>query len=198
MAPKKRRDIVFRFRLQLLEIEPPIWRCLEVPANFTFLQLHRVIQAALGWEDCHLHLFQAAKTRIGDPNPEWDLDCLDEGELRLGEFPLHLGNELEYEYDFGDGWRHLLLLEGMFLAEEGVSYPRCTAGEGACPPEDCGGPFGYAGMLEALADPTHPEHELWTGWLAEAFDPDAFDLEATNAQLAKAFKRRSAGRAKRN
>ena len=198
MSKRKRPEIVYRFRLELLGVAPTIWRTLEVPSTFSFFYLHRVIQLALGWEDYHLHLFKVEKMKIGDPNPEWDLQCLDERDLLLGEFPLQLGDEIRYEYDFGDGWDHLLVLEAMLLAEKDVTYPRCTGGARACPLEDCGGPWGYSEMLKALADPTDPDYEHWSSWAGEDFDPEDFDFMAINADLAKAFKRRSQGKAKRS
>lgn len=93
------------------------------------------------------------------------------------------GAKLLYEYDFGDGWQHDIVVEAILQPAEGVRYPVCVAGKRACPPEDCGGPYGYVELLEALGDPEHPEHEDKLDWIGEGFDPEAFDLEEINALL---------------
>jgi hypothetical protein len=91
---------------------------------------------------------------------------------------------MNYVYDFGDGWTHRLTVEKVLAAEPGVGYPRCVSGRRACPPEDVGGPWGYDGFLEAMADPTHPEHEQYREWVGGPFDPAAFDLDEVNEELA--------------
>ena len=94
-----------------------------------------------------------------------------------------LGATLVYEYDFGDDWKHDLLVEGLLLPEEGVHYPRCLAGARSRPPEDCGGVPGYEELLEVIRDPEHEEYEEMMLWLGGSFDPEAFDLAAVNDAL---------------
>jgi len=89
-----------------------------------------------------------------------------------------------YEYDFGDGWQHKIVVEKVQPPEESVQYPRCISGRRACPPEDCGGPYGYPEFLEALHDPNHPEHQMYSDWIGGEFDPEEFDLQEINRALA--------------
>jgi len=153
----------------------------------TLEDLHHVIQIAMGWEDYHLHHFLIGKTYYAGPAPDgsdldWDIEMGDERKVKLADFIRRKGQRFEYEYDFGDGWRHEILVEKVFQPEPGVSYPVCTAGKRACPPEDCGGAWGYANLLEVMADPDHPDHEELAEWAGE-IDPEAFDLDAVNQRL---------------
>jgi hypothetical protein len=101
-------------------------------------------------------------------------------------FPIrNLRPRFLYEYDFGDEWMHQVIVEERFPPEEGVRYPRCVGGERACPPEDCGGPWGYADFAEAARNPDHERHADILEWVGDEFDPEAFDIEAVNRQLAK-------------
>jgi hypothetical protein len=153
---------VYQFKITLKGIRPPIWRRFQVHSDITFYELHRTIQEVMGWYDGHLHLFDLGGMIITDGETlaeVWE-DGVDEQRTRLPQFIRQAGQKLRYEYDFGDGWEHELLLEKILPAEAGVHYPRCLKGKRACPPEDCGGVWGYAGLLEAMADKSHSEREM--------------------------------------
>lgn len=179
---------VFQVKITLADVaDPPVWRRVLVPAGIRLDQLHRVVQAAMGWEDYHLHVFSDADGagRYGVPDPE--LGFSDERTATLGDLVGGAGGRARYSYDFGDDWEHDLVVEQVLAAEPGVAYPVCVAGEGACPPEDCGGAWGYQHLREVLADPADPEHEELLAWLGLAkgadFDPHGFDLEQANRAL---------------
>ena len=169
---KSMDHIVYQFKVSLIEIEPTIWRRIQVPAKYSFWDLHVAIQDAMGWLDYHLHAFRIRpkhkrKTiNIGIPGDEWDGDTTIPGwEIPIIKHFTELGQIIEYEYDFGDGWSHEVLFEAFLLKEKGIRYPKCVGGERACPPEDCGGIPGYYSLLEVLQDPTHPDYEENITWL---------------------------------
>lgn len=182
MAGKK----VYQFKVTLQGIRPPIWRRFQVLSDITFYQLHRVIQEVMGWADYHLHLFDMGGLVVTDAETlaeVWE-DGINERQ-RMDKYLNREGQKLRYEYDFGDSWEHDLLLEKILPVESGVNYPRCLKGKRACPPEDCGGIWGYMMLLEAMADENHPEREEYLDWLGEEIDPEEFDLEGINRELAR-------------
>ncbi len=177
-------DNVLQLKVTLLEVEPPVWRRLVVPAGITLAKLHRILQIAMGWTDSHMHAFSAY--------PGWGsrgkVSVLarallkDEKQATLrdvaGEF-----KKWFYEYDFGDGWTHEIKIEKAPNPEGGVSHAVCTGGARACPPDDIGGPPGYEDFLVGLADPKHEMHEEYKEWIGGTFDPEAFSFEKVNALL---------------
>lgn len=167
--------------ITLREVEPAIWRRLVVPASLTLRELHAVIQTALGWEDYHLHLFEVDGVLYGDVEEIEGRPLGDEETFSVGQAAEAVG-EFSYEYDFGDGWTHEVHVD-QAIAGVGVGIPHLVGGARACPPEDCGGPGGYEELLKVLADPAHEEHEHLVGWVGGSFDPEAFDLVETNANL---------------
>jgi hypothetical protein len=182
---------VCQIKIVLVGTKPPIWRRVLVPANFTLAQLHDLVQAGMGWEDCHLHQFYVGKRRYGVPDPN---EAFMGGSSALNEKNAYLANVLNkvgakatYIYDFGDSWEHALTVEKILSAEPNVAYPLCTDGKLAGPPEDCGGIPGFYHMLEALADPNHEDHEDMEDWI-ESFDPEAFSIDAVNQRLQKIFR----------
>jgi len=178
-------DPVHQIIVTLAEVaDPPVWRRLLIPAAMPLSRLHDVIQAAMGWQDCHLHCFTDGQRTYGLPDPE--LEFTDERSVRFGDLDLGNGG-LRYTYDFGDDWEHDIVVESVGTAEDGERYPRCIGGEGACPPENCGGAPGYEHLREILADPGDEEHDDMLTWLgldhAAEFDPAAFDVDAVNRRL---------------
>lgn len=181
MAAKK----IYQFKITLRDIRPPIWRRFQVPTDINFYELHQIIQTVMGWYDAHLHQFDLGGFVITDAETlaeGWD-DGANEKRAKLSAYLTHEGQKIRYEYDFGDDWQHDLLLEKILPAEPDVHYPRCLKGKRACPPEDCGGAWGYSDMLESLADPEHEEYEMYAEWIGEDFDPKEFDLDGINAGL---------------
>lgn len=176
---------VYRLRVELLDIKPLIWRRLLVPADIKLPKLHQCLQLTMGWTDSHLHQFKVGETHYGIPDPEWsELEMLDERRVRLCDLIGEAQREIGYEYDFGDGWEHRIVLEQVDPPNEFMRYPLCTAGERACPPEDVGGMPGYEEFLKIIRDPEHEEYGqslLWAG--SRAFDPEGFDLNAVNRAL---------------
>jgi pRiA4b ORF-3-like protein len=181
---------VLQVKVTLAEVgDPAVWRRVLVPASISLDRLHAVIQGAMGWQDYHMHVFRIGEVEYG-PDPEGELGYRDETKVRLTELA-GVGDRIGYEYDFGDGWGHELLIEASAAAEAGRAYPSCTEGEGACPPEDCGGPWGYAELKAVLADPSHEEYDEMRRWAGSQvdgdFDPARFDLAAANTRLAMAL-----------
>jgi hypothetical protein len=171
--------------------DPSVWRRLRVPADIRLDRFHLVLCAAMGWQDSHLHVFERGPERYGFPDP--DLDIRDDREVTLSALLVRPGDRLDYEYDFGDGWQHDVVLE----AVEGGNHdgPRCTGGAGRCPPEDVGGIPGYEDLRRVLAAPDEAGHAEALEWLglehALDFDPAAFDVERANDAVARALVARS-------
>jgi hypothetical protein len=165
----------------LRDIEPAIWRRLVVPASLTLRELHAVIQTAMGWQDYHLHLFDVDGVVYGDVEEIDDRPLGDEETFTVGQ-AVERVSMFSYEYDFGDGWVHDIRVEQV-MSGIGSGTPHLIGGARACPPEDCGGSWGYENLLEVLADPSHSEHETMLHWVGGEFDPEAFDLAETNANL---------------
>ncbi|MFF3517989.1 plasmid pRiA4b ORF-3 family protein [Streptomyces sp. NPDC002573] len=176
---------VHKIKITLRDSRPPIWRRLEVPSGITLRELHDVIQAAFGWEGYHMWAFESGRDRYGVADR--DLGIRSAASKRLGQVAPHTGDRLRYTYDFGDDWEHDILIEDVTAPEAGTAYPRCLTGRRACPPEDCGGIWGYDYLIEILADPRHEEHEDRLEWLgldsADQFDPAAFDAAQVNSEL---------------
>jgi len=177
-------QIVLQFLVVLCETDPLIWRRIQVPSNYSFWDLHVAIQDAMGWKDYHLHEFQVARPAklrgkriefIGIPdNTVDDRQWRPSWEVWLADYFDGDAQPVVYTYDFGDNWRHLVHLEDFDVVDPKKSYPRCIGGARRCPPEDCGGVYGYRQFLEAIADPTHSEHESYLEWVGGSFDPDDF------------------------
>ena len=179
---------LYRLKITLRGVsKPPVWRRVVVPADLRLNQLHQVILRAMGWSGGHMHVFSDGLTEYGVPGS--GLGHRNESGARLASLLREQGNRMTYTYDFGDDWEHDILLEQILPADPVGSYPVCLAGKGACPPEDCGGPWGYVNLKEALADPENDEHADLLEWLglddASDFDPAEFSIEEVNFRLAR-------------
>lgn len=192
-VPKTTRG--FRIRVDLLRTKPPVWRRIEIPGDIVLPDLHEVLQTAMGWTDSHLHRFRTSNDRTAlEFVSQFDLDESDEGmledDVRLDRILAVKGDRLWYEYDFGDGWEHVLRVEQVLDTPPAV--PLCTGGRLACPPEDCGGTWGYqelaewvrSGYDEALRPEVFDNSAEGRAWLSDEWQPDVFDIDETNELLA--------------
>lgn len=176
---------IYQIKVTLQESRPPIWRRIQVREDITLAKLHSVLQAVMGWTDSHLHQFVIGKTYYGVPDEDESefRQPLDEQEFTLSDLGLGQDSQLQYDYDFGDNWHHMLRIEKILPPQPGLRTPVCLAGARACPPEDVGGVWGYETFLKAIGDPGHPQHTEMAEWTGGEFDPEAFDLDAVNADL---------------
>jgi DNA-binding transcriptional regulator YdaS (Cro superfamily) len=180
---------VYRFKIVLQDSDPAIWRRIETK-DVPLEQLHALIQTAMGWTNSHLHQFEIAGSRYTDRR--FMMDDLDDfgandyRGLRVSDLVAKHGTTLRmgYEYDFGDGWQHEVVLEKVTESEPGIRYPRCIDGERACPPEDVGGVYGFADYVEAITNPSHSEHDEFLEW-SGPFDPTEFDAAKATRRMRK-------------
>lgn len=203
---------VHELKITLRGSKPPIWRRVAVPSDIRLSDLHYVIQIVMGWENSHLHQFVVRNTKPRPApdelrklfqNEQWDKleECMrrdrcisdirfeledieDEKKVKLSELAPAVKSKFIYEYDFGDNWDHNIEVVKIVPPDEGVKYPVCLAGKFACPPDDCGGLWGYYEKLEILKNPKHDDYEDTIEWMGDDFDPEHFNLEAINAELA--------------
>jgi|GEM_PF-119592 len=175
---------VYRLRIDLQGAKPPIWRRIEVP-DCSLADLHDAIQVAMGWTDSHLHEFEVNGERFRTPTPfddPHDFDIEDASDVWLSDLFRKPGGKFHYVYDFGDYWQHVIKVEAIESGDSSLVYPRCVTGRRNCPPEDCGGIWGYEELLDALADPENPEHADRLEWCG-VFDPEEFSVEDCNRHL---------------
>jgi hypothetical protein len=178
---------VYQLKITLKGLKPPIWRRILVPGAITLNKLHRSLQIVMGWEDYHLHSFSVGKELYGVPEPGWGFGQREKDDRKHKLQDVVPGAKMKflYIYDFGDDWIHEILVEKILPPDKEMKHPVCLDGKLAGPPEDCGGVWGYAGMIEVMNDPEHKEHESVMEWLGDDFDPEVFDIEAVNVRLRK-------------
>lgn len=171
--------------VELRHVRPLVWRRLLVPETVTLAKLHGILQWTMGWTNSHLHEYEIARRRYGIPSQDWpDAEPVaDERRVRLQTLIEGGVKRFVYLYDFGDGWEHVVKIEDLVAPQSDQPPILCLAGANACPPEDVGGPYGYADFLEILANPRHEEHADMMSWIGGAFDPTAFDVDTTNRVL---------------
>jgi hypothetical protein len=182
VAKTKEPGVIYQLKITLRDIKPPVWRRVQVE-DCTLAKLHEVIQTCMGWSNSHLHAFEVGGEQYGEPDPDGMMETEDERRLKLSQVVARGFQKFSYTYDFGDNWEHTIQVEKVLDPEPGVRNPRCIAGKRACPPEDCGGPWGYAEFLEAIQNPGHEQHEEMLEWVGGEFDPEAFDIDAVNEGL---------------
>jgi len=156
---------IYQIQICLKRYKPKIWRRILVPPELLLPDLHRIIQTTMGWTNSHLHQFVKDETfyqERTDDNEFWDEQKdVDYRNTKISELLKHEKEQIIYEYDFGDGWDHDIILEKTLPFDDKTEYPVCLVGKLNCPPEDCGGPWGYSNMLEILKQPDHEEYELY-------------------------------------
>jgi len=184
MNESKKAKLVLQIKISLKGIKPQIWRRVLVPTDFSLHQLHLVIQAAMGWENYHLYNFEINGQEFGLPDEEDLFEMIDSRNVKLDSLFLKgIVSNISYIYDFGDNWEHNIKIEKVIPEDPNEFYPKCIAGKRACPPEDCGGVYGYYNLLEILSDPSNEEYEETKEWVGEDFDPEKFDIEEINSML---------------
>src|SRR5574341_1526395 len=183
---KQPTDIyVYQMKITLEDSKPPIWRRIQVTSASTLYRFHKILQVVMGWSDYHLHEFIIDDRHYGEPSPDYDFKMNNERTVKLGQVVSEEGAKFAYIYDFGDYWYHKILVEKILPLESDKCYPVCLKGKRACPPEDCGGIWGYYDFLKAIQNSDHPEHEHMLEWIGGSFDPEAFDLDEINRRLEK-------------
>jgi Plasmid pRiA4b ORF-3-like protein len=188
MTPRKqsKAQSIYQLKITLKDCRPPIWRRVLVRSDVTLGHLHWVIQLSMGWTNSHLHSFTIKGVEYGVPMPEFDFDEVevrDEQTVNLSKIISGEKFKFSYLYDFGDSWEHEILVEKVLEADPEIDYPICIKGKRACPPEDCGGVWGYQNFLEVIHEPDHPEHEEMLEWVGGFYDPDDAELDEVNHQL---------------
>jgi hypothetical protein len=174
---------VHELRVTLLDVSPPVWRQVRVPSALPLSTVHTVVQIAFGWEDRHLHEWRAGDVTYGlSDEDSWGEELADESSALLADVA-PTDSMLRYDYDFGDGWEHLVEVVNIEPYNADVPPVACLAGARACPPEDCGGPAGYEHLLDALRDPADAEHDELELLVGDGFDPEAFDMASVNHRL---------------
>ncbi|PVX28906.1 plasmid pRiA4b ORF-3 family protein [Sphingomonas pokkalii] len=188
-------ETIARLHIVLNDIEPAIWRQVDVPVTASLKMLHDIIQAAMGWENYHLWHFEAGDRRYGVPDPAWpDHGMAAARNVKLAALLDRGVRELLYTYDMGDDWRHTITIESIGPGEPDQQYPRFVDGERRCPPEDVGGLPGFEMFLDAMADPSHEEHHRLREWYGGPYNPDDIDERFTRRALAAIANRRHAGK----
>lgn len=178
------RHAIARLKVTLEDVEPTVMRRLDVPLKIRLDRLHLVLQAAMGWTNSHLYEFQAGDVGWGVPDPDFDDGPLPAVKTTLADVVEDTGaRTIHYLYDFGDGWDHAVRIERIGEPNPQALYPQLVAAVGRCPPEDVGGPWGYADFLAAIADPAHEEHHHMLTWCGGAFDPENPDVDRLAEEL---------------
>ena len=178
---------IYQLKISLNHIKPAIWRSFQVRSDVKLSKLHEIIQIVMGWENYHLYSFHAGGSTYTDrasvEDDMYGMGYRDGLKVKLSEVLSDVGDSIIYRYDFGDDWEHTIELEKILAPSPGEKYPICIDGARACPPEDCGGAYGYEDLLRVLADPTDEEYEEMKSWVGPHFNPENFDPDIVNIGL---------------
>ncbi|HPV51807.1 MAG TPA: plasmid pRiA4b ORF-3 family protein [Smithella sp.] len=185
MATVKRikSDNVFQLKITLNHIKPPIWRRVLVDSDIKLPDLHKIIQTVMGWTNSHLHQFIIGNQYYSLPSDESFYKVVDYRRIKLDSLFNTPKSKFIYEYDFGDGWEHSIVIEKILPREKNTYYPICIDGKRSCPPEDCGGTFGYENLITIINNPEHEEYDEMMEWLGDYFDPKEFNIDEVNEFL---------------
>ncbi|MCB2181623.1 MAG: plasmid pRiA4b ORF-3 family protein [Desulfobulbaceae bacterium] len=181
---------IYQLKVSLVGMKPPIWRIFLIADSVTLRELHEAIQIVMGWTNTHLYEFVAGRKRYGDLDPDYDefnTGLIDAGSTKFSAVMRKEKSKIKYEYDFGDGWMHDLVLEKKLKFETDQQLPYCLTGRRGCPPEDVGGVWGYQEFLAIYQDEQHPEHNEMVEWAGDYFHPENLDLEEINEILRETF-----------
>jgi len=182
-----KKPSIYQLKVTLVGSKPPIWRRILVSGDVNLSVFHQILQDVMGWTDSHLHQFVAGGIMYSAPYDDYaddlEIEFRDESKYKLSQLLKREKDSLIYEYDFGDSWEHKIVLEKILPDDGSTETPSCIKGKRACPPEDCGGIWGYANLIEIVQNPKHPEHQEMLEWLEEGFDPEYFDLDDINEGL---------------
>ena len=178
---------LYQIKIQLDGVSPAIWRRLLIPSDLLLSDLHKVMQTSMGWYNAHLHQFEKdGRFYLPRMKDDWtweEMDNVDYAGMKVSDLLNEEKNSINYEYDFGDSWSHSILLEKILDNPRGRKKPICLDGSRSCPPEDCGGIWGYEHFLEVIGNPKHEEHEAILEWIGEDFDPEYFSVDEVNSLL---------------
>ena len=178
---------IYQIQIALQGFKPKIWRRILIPSDLLLSDFHKIIQSTMGWTNSHLHQFIKNQTfytkRLPDDDLWNEMDNVDYEELKISDLLTSEKEIIIYEYDFGDGWEHDIILEKVLPVDVKIKYPICLTGKMNCPPEDCGGVWGYSDMLEVLKQSDHEEYDSYIEWLGGKFDPMDFDKVEVNELL---------------
>lgn len=173
---------IYQLKIILKNTKSPIWRRIVVASDLPLPDLHKIIQTVMGWTNSHMHQFMINGKFYSELDDEAYYELIDYNDIILSEVLQAEKESIEYEYDFGDGWQHKIILEKIFQDGSQI-IPLCLTGKRSCPPEDCGGPLGYEDLLEIIADKQHEEYEETIEWLGGEFDPKDFNIQEINESL---------------
>ena len=183
VSKAREHPVYYQIHVSLEDISPKIWRRLLVLPSTSLKTLSKIIQIAMGWNNYHLHQYIYEDERYGEPWEEDPDGTVDYKHLKLHDFLLYPRETMVYEYDFGDGWKHLIKLEDILFNLEQLPSPQCADGARHCPPEDCGGVTGYAELRRTIKNPRHRDYKETMLWLGGHFDPDCFSVDQVNKEL---------------
>jgi hypothetical protein len=186
MPYQKDSLLIYQLKVELADIEPVIWRRFLIPSNITLHRMHLILQELMGWTNSHLYRYKIGEKQYGEPDPDDDfneLNFINSRRTKLNRVITQKGDIFIYEYDFGDSWIHNIVVEDILEPVDKARYPICLEGERACPPEDCGGPWGYSRLLGIIANPDNEEYEETKTWLGSHFNPTLFSLQKVNRRI---------------
>ena len=183
---KNAKDKIYQIKITLKNSKPAIWRRVLVPPDILLPDLHEIIQTVMDWGDWHLHQFAKGRSLYSVQDEEdsfMGFETVGYSKIKLSDLLKKEKEKIQYEYDFGDGWEHVITLEKIIDRKEDQDIPICTAGKNSTPPEDTGGIWRYRAFLEIRKNPDHEEYEEYLDLYGDDFDPEYFDIDEINDSL---------------
>jgi hypothetical protein len=180
---KLKSDNILQLKITLNDIKPAIWRRVLVDSDVKLPDLHKIIQTVMGWTNSHLHQFIINGQYYSIPDDESFSEVIDYRRIKLDSLVNMPKSKFIYEYDFGDGWEHSIVIEKILSRYKDTYYPICIEGKRNCPPEDCGGSGGYENLIEIISNPKHEEYNEMIEWLGDNFNPEELNIDEINELL---------------